>query len=193
MTDSITSKLQVIQDRVVSCVKCELHKTRTNTVFSRGNPEAKLMILGEGPGQEEDEQGLPFVGRSGKLLDATLKELGLDPNTDVYVCNAVKCRPPNNRKPTEQEIDTCSDYLSEQIKLVDPTVIIALGNSAVSALIPIEMGITKIHGKFFRRGKTFVVPIYHPSFILRNGTSGQIYEDFKADIRSAIDKAKEIP
>jgi uracil-DNA glycosylase len=183
--------LQILQEEVKNCGKCDLHKTRTNTVFARGNPAAALCFLGEGPGQEEDQQGLPFVGKSGQLLDQTLTQLGLDVEKDIYVCNAIKCRPPGNRKPTEAEIDTCFDFLDQQLKLVNPKVVVALGNSAVSALLPIEMGITKIRGKFFKRGKMWVMPAYHPSFILRNGSGGQVYQDFKDDLRLAIDRAKE--
>lgn len=184
--------LQLLQQEVTNCIKCDLHKTRTNTVFARGNPQASLCITGEGPGQEEDEQGLPFVGKSGKLLDQTLIELGLNIDTDIYVCNIVKCRPPNNRRPTDEEINHCIDYLDEQLKLVDPKVIVALGNTAISGLLPIDGGITKIHGKFFKRGKIWVVPVYHPSYVLRNGSSGPVFEDFKKDLQLAIDKSREI-
>jgi uracil-DNA glycosylase family 4 len=187
----MTRTLEILREEVKSCTKCELHATRTNTVFSRGNPEAALCIVGEAPGQEEDEQGTPFVGRSGKLLDEVLAQLGLDVSKDVYVCNVVKCRPPDNRKPSEGEVDTCSDFLSEQLSLVNPKVIVALGNSAVSGLIPIENGITKIHGKVFKRGKVPVIPVYHPSYVLRNGSSGQVFDDFKTDLQLAITKSKE--
>lgn len=183
--------LEVLQDEVSSCIKCDLHKTRTQTVFARGNPTSKLVIIGEGPGQEEDEQGLPFVGRSGKLLDDTLTLLGLDVATDIYVCNIVKCRPPNNRRPTDDEINCCIGYLDEQLAFVNPKVIVALGNTAVFNLIPVDGGITKIHGKLFKRGKIWVVPVYHPSFVLRNGSSGPIYEDFKNDLQTAINKSRE--
>jgi uracil-DNA glycosylase family 4 len=182
--------LEVIQDEVKACTKCELHKTRTNTVFARGNPAASICFVGEAPGQEEDEQGLPFVGKSGQLLDKTLIDLGVDIDKDIYVCNIIKCRPPNNRRPTDVEIDCCIDYLDEQLAIVSPQVIVALGNTAVSGLLPIEGGITKIHGKLFKRGKIWVIPVYHPSFIIRNGSSGQIYDDFKADIILALTKSK---
>jgi DNA polymerase len=191
MSDPIHTKLKIIQEQVAACSKCELHKNRKQTVFSRGNPLSYITICGESPGEEEDKSGLPFVGKSGKLLDQTLTQLGLDIDKDIYVCNAIKCRPPNNRKPTEVEIDTCFDFLEEQLKLVNPKVIVALGNSAVSALLPIEYGITKIHGQFFKRSKTLVMPAYHPSYVLRNGASGQVYDEFVADLKSAIDKTKD--
>lgn len=183
--------LDVIQDEVKSCTKCGLHATRTNTVFARGNPTAALCIVGEAPGEEEDTQGVPFVGRSGKLLDEVLSEAGLDVAKDIYVCNIIKCRPPGNRRPSDEEIDFCIDYLEDQLKAVKPKVIVALGNTAISGLLPLDGGITKIHGKFFKRGTIYVVPVYHPSYVLRNGTGGQIYADFKADLRIAIDKSRD--
>lgn len=191
MTDSVHTKLKVIQDTVASCVKCELSKTRTHTVFSRGNPLSYITICGESPGEEEDAQGVPFVGRSGKLLDEVLTEAGLDIAKDIYVCNIIKCRPPGNRRPSDEEIDFCIDYLEDQLKAVKPKVIVALGNTAISGLLPLDGGITKIHGKFFKRGTIYVVPVYHPSYVLRNGTGGQIYADFKADLRIAIDKSRD--
>lgn len=183
--------LKVIQDEVKSCTKCGLHATRTNTVFSRGNPQASICIVGEAPGEDEDLQGLPFVGRSGKLLDETLTSLGIDPTKDVYVCNIVKCRPPGNRKPTEEEVNFCIDFLEEQLKLLGPKIIVALGNTAVSSLLPVDFGITKIHGKFFKRNDTQVMPAYHPSYVLRSGGKGPVFDDFKKDLESAINKAKE--
>lgn len=189
---TIENKLKVLAEQVAGCVQCGLHATRTQTVFARGNPAAKLMISGEAPGMHEEERGLPFVGASGQLLDRTLIELGLDVANDIYVLNAIKCKPPNNRKPTEDELNACAHFFEEQIKLVSPKVIIALGNTAVSALLPIEAGITKIHGKFFKRGKVFIMPAYHPSYVLRNGGSGIVFEEFRADLKSAIQKVKEI-
>lgn len=183
--------LQVIQDEVRSCVKCSLHATRTNTVFSRGNPQASLCFVGEAPGEEEDLQGLPFVGRSGQLLDKTLTELGLDIANDIYVCNILKCRPPGNRRPTEEETNFCIDFLEEQLKIVSPKVIVALGSTAVNGLINTTYGITKIRGQFFKRRDTVVMPVYHPSYVLRNGSRGPVFEDFKKDLQAAILKSKE--
>lgn len=184
--------LEVIQDEVKSCTKCGLHAARINTVFSRGKPQASICIVGEAPGEDEDLQGLPFVGKSGKLLDETLTSLGIDPAKDIYVCNIVKCRPPGNRKPTEEEINFCIDFLEEQLKLVSPKIIIALGNTAVGGLLPIDYGITKIHGKFFKRGSIYVMPVYHPSFVLRNGSKGPVFDAFKKDLEVAINKSKEL-
>ncbi len=184
--------LQIIQDEVKSCTKCELHASRTNTVFSRGNPQATLCFVGEAPGEDEDLQGLPFVGRSGQLLDKTLTTLGLDVNKDIYVCNIIKCRPPNNRKPSNDEVDNCINYLEEQLSLINAKVIVGLGGTAIDNLIVTTSGITKIHGQFFKRKGKLVIPIYHPSYVLRNGSTGPVFEAFKKDLETAINKAKEL-
>ena len=184
--------LDIIRDEVKSCTKCGLHATRTNTVFSRGSAQATLCFVGEAPGEDEDLQGAPFVGRSGKLLDATLTSLGLNPANDIYVCNIIKCRPPGNRRPEETEVNSCIDFLEEQLKLVSPKVIVALGSTSIDSLMPANtLGITKIRGKFFKYNRTPLLPTYHPSYVLRNGGSGKVYDEFKADLESAINKAKE--
>lgn len=160
--------LPVIAAEVSSCTKCALAKTRTNTVFSRGNPEAKLCFIGEAPGADEDAQGIPFVGRAGQLLDRMIQAMGLDPQKDVYVCNIIKCRPPGNRRPEPEETDACIPYLHEQIAAVDPKVIVALGNTAVGTLLNTKLGITKVRGSWkLYRGKIPVMPTYHPSYLLR--------------------------
>jgi len=188
--------LDVIQEEVKSCTKCGLHVTRTNTVFSRGNPAASLCVLGEAPGQEEDEQGIPFVGRSGKLLDEVLTEVGLDVSKDIYVANIIKCQPPNNRKPTEEETNSCMPYLEEQLEVVNPKVIVTLGATATSALVLVENSMTKLRGKFYKHHTasktTLIMPTWHPSYVLRNGSTGKIYEEFKADLIAAINKSKEL-
>lgn len=187
MTDSIENKLKVIQEQVVVCTKCDLSKTRTNTVFARGNPRSYIMIVGEAAGHDEDISGKPFVGLSGKLLDKALVEVGLNPETDVYVCNIVKCRPPGNRKPSQDESDTCIDYLEEQINIINPQIILTLGNTATENLINTTFGVTKIHGKVFKRLSSKVIPMYHPSYILRNGGSNsEQYQEFLTDIKTAI-------
>ena len=187
--------LEVIQEEVKSCIKCGLHATRTNTVFSRGNPTATLCIVGEAPGEEEDLQGAPFVGRSGKLLDEVLTEAGLDVSKDVYVANIIKCRPPGNRKPTEEETNSCMSYLEEQLEVVAPKVIVSLGATATSSLVLVENSMTKLRGKFYRRhyidSTILVMPTWHPSYVLRNGSTGKVYDEFKADLIAAINKTKE--
>ena len=155
--------LPVVLSEVSSCTKCALHETRTNTVFSRGNPEAKLCFVGEAPGADEDAQGIPFVGRAGQLLDKMIQAMGLDPEKDVYVCNIIKCRPPGNRRPEPDEVATCIPYLHEQLAQIDPKVIVALGNTSVGTLLGTKLGITKVRGSWkLYRGKIPVMPTYHP-------------------------------
>lgn len=160
--------LSVLSATVASCTKCGLASSRTQTVFSRGNPEARLCFIGEAPGADEDAQGLPFVGRAGQLLDRMIGAMGLSPESDVYICNILKCRPPDNRRPEPQEIATCIPYLHEQLEVVRPRVIVALGNTAVAALLDTKLGITKLRGQWkLYRGSTLVMPTYHPSYLLR--------------------------
>jgi len=167
--------LTIVEAEVKSCQKCALGATRTNTVFARGNPEARLCFVGEAPGAEEDEQGRPFVGRAGQLLDKMIGAMGLDPEKDVYVCNIIKCRPPGNRRPEPAEIASCIPYLHEQLEKVNPHVMVALGNTAVAGLLGSKIGISKIRGQWkLYRGKTLLMPTYHPSYLLR--PSGQLAE-----------------
>lgn len=163
-------RLPVMQEEVASCTRCELSATRNKTVFARGNPNAKLVIVGEAPGADEDAQGLPFVGKAGQLLDKMISSMGLDPEKDVYVCNVIKCRPPGNRKPTPDEIAACLPYLQEQLSLTAPQVILAMGNTAVATLLQTTLGITKVRGQWkLYRGTTLLMPTYHPSYLLREG------------------------
>jgi uracil-DNA glycosylase family 4 len=161
-------RLPALALEVSTCTRCSLSSTRTQTVFSRGNPDAALCFIGEAPGADEDEQGLPFVGRAGQLLDRMIGAMGLSPAKDVYVCNILKCRPPGNRRPEPEEMAACFPYLHEQLALVEPRVIVALGNTAVGALLDTKMGITKVRGQWkLYRGRTLVMPTYHPSYLLR--------------------------
>ena len=165
---SSLERLPVLAREVSSCTKCGLSATRTQTVFSRGNAASRLCFVGEAPGADEDEQGIPFVGRAGQLLDRMIGAMGLDPERDVYVCNILKCRPPGNRRPEPEEMATCIPYLHEQLALVKPRVIVALGNTAVSALLDTKVGITKLRGQWkLYRGQTLLMPTYHPSYLLR--------------------------
>ena len=161
--------LPVLADEVRACTKCGLSTTRTNTVFARGNPAAKLCFVGEAPGADEDAQGLPFVGRAGQLLDKMIAAMGLSPEGDVYVCNIIKCRPPENRRPTPEETAACIPYLHDQLANVSPKVIVALGNTAVQALLDTKLGITKLRGQWKLYRGILVMPTYHPSYLLREG------------------------
>jgi len=152
------------------CRRCGLGAGRLQVVVSRGNPEARLMVIGEGPGAQEDEQGQPFVGRSGQLLDRMLESVGIDSNRDAYVCNIVKCRPPENRKPTALEMAACRPWLEQQIQLVDPAVILLAGATAVEGLLGIKGGITKLRGQWRQWEGRWLMPIFHPSYLLRNAS-----------------------
>ena len=163
----------------LGCVACELHETRTNVVFGSGAPDADVMIVGEGPGQQEDEQGLPFVGRSGQLLDSLLAEVGLARN-DVYIGNVVKCRPPRNRDPREDEIDACKGYLRRQIQLVDPAVVVTLGNFSTKLLLRTTTGITRMRGTAYEWWGRYLVPTFHPAAALRGGD--RVTDDIRADL-----------
>lgn len=149
------------------CHRCDLGATRTHAVVGRGNPQADLMIVGEGPGQNEDETGLPFVGKAGQLLDKILESVKLT-EADVFICNIVKCRPPDNRTPTQEEMDACRPYLMEQIRLVDPRIILLSGASAVRGLIGDKRGITKIRGEWIEWQGRLCMPVFHPAYLLRN-------------------------
>ncbi|MBF2006398.1 MAG: uracil-DNA glycosylase [Chlorogloeopsis fritschii C42_A2020_084] len=155
------------------CHRCELGKTRTHAVVGRGNLEAKIMVIGEAPGQNEDETGLPFVGRAGQLLEKILASVKLDTEKDVYICNVNKCRPPNNRVPTNEEMEACKPYLLEQIRLVDPKIILLTGATAVKGLTGDKRGITKIRGTWMEWEGRLCMPIFHPSYLLRN-PSGEV-------------------
>jgi DNA polymerase len=159
-------RLEQISRDVAACVRCPLHAARTQTVFARGNPDTDLMFVGEGPGAEEDAQGLPFVGKAGQLLDKMIVAMGYQP-ADVYIANIVKCRPPNNRKPEPAEMEACEGFLHEQIALVQPRVIVALGATAVEGLLKIG-GITRLRGSWrLYRGQVPVMPTFHPAYLLR--------------------------
>ncbi len=150
------------------CYRCDLGQNRTHAVIGRGNPQAPIMIVGEGPGQNEDETGLPFVGRAGQLLEKILASVKLDSEQDVYICNIVKCRPPGNRTPSLEEAEACKPYLLEQIRLVDPKIILLTGATAVRSLTGDKRGITKIRGEWIDWQGRLCMPIFHPAYLLRN-------------------------
>ena len=161
MTKNISS------DKNVSKVS-DLNNSINKIVVSRGNPFAKLMIIGEAPGAKEEEIGEPFVGRSGKLLDKLLQNAGIDINQDVYFCNVVKCRPPKNRRPTKIEIQENLPWLYQQIKLVNPSVIVLVGATALEAILKIKSRISILRGKWIDWEGKLVMPVFHPSYLLRN-------------------------
>jgi len=169
-TVSAYKSLEDVRQVALQCRACGLCQTRTNVVFADGNPQAKLMIIGEGPGQNEDLTGLPFVGRAGQLLDKILLSVNIDRKQDTYICNIVKCRPPQNRVPTREEAQTCRPFLEEQITFVKPEIILLAGATAVQHILQVKDPISKIRGKWFDYRGTRVMPIFHPSYLLRNDT-----------------------
>jgi uracil-DNA glycosylase family 4 len=160
--------LKALANHCHQCQRCGLAPTRTHVVVSRGNPQASIMIIGEGPGQQEDEQGKPFVGKSGQLLDKILAAVRFDSEKDVYICNVVKCRPPGNRTPTTDEVTACKGYLLEQIRLIDPKIILLTGTTAMKGLTGEKRGITKIRGQWIEWEGRLCMPIFHPAYLLRN-------------------------
>jgi len=175
------------------CQRCGLCQTRTNVVFCDGNPQAKLMIIGEGPGQREDETGLPFVGKAGQLLDKILASVEIDRQKDVYICNVVKCRPPQNRVPTKDEMELCSIYLDAQINFVKPKLVLLAGATAVQAVLQVKDPISRIRGKWLDfKNDAKVMPIFHPSYLLRNESKEVgspkwlMWQDIK-EVRRALD------
>ena len=179
--------LQVIQEDIGECTRCRLHKGRKTIVFGSGNPNAKLVFIGEGPGADEDEQGLPFVGRAGQLLtrmiDGTCERIGLPiRRPDVYICNVVKCRPPDNRAPELDEMEVCGQFLFRQVKAIQPKAICVLGGTAAKALLRPGVGITKLRGNWTEWGGIRVMPTYHPSYLLRGYNpegKRQAFDDLK--------------
>ena len=151
----------------LQCRGCGLWETRTHVVFGIGNPEAEILLIGEGPGQNEDEQGVPFVGRAGQLLDDMLAMIGLD-RTKVYIANVVKCRPPGNRDPLAEEQDACLGWLRRQASLIRPKLIVCLGRIAAKAIIRDDFRITADHGQWFSRIGVAMMAIYHPAALLRD-------------------------
>ena len=183
--------LPALATDAASCTKCPLHETRNSVVFGVGNTEADLMFIGEAPGADEDRQGEPFVGRAGQLLtDIIVKGMKLK-REDVYIANVLKCRPPGNRNPAADEVETCSPYLVRQIELIQPKVIVALGSFAAQMMLGTKIGITKLRGEFHpcsvpglrvlpHRKPPMVMPTYHPAYLLRNPAGkGDVWEDVK--------------
>ncbi len=165
---SDSKDLNELFTKIKDCTKCLLHKNRTNFVFGSGNPNADVMVIGEGPGAEEDKQGLPFVGRAGQLLTEILKAIKFS-RDEVYIANIVKCRPPENRTPFQDEMETCSPYLEKQIELIKPKLILCLGLTAAKGLLKKKESLTALRGKVFNyRNSIKVMVTFHPAALLRN-------------------------
>jgi DNA polymerase len=178
MSGDAVTRLNELKTAALGCTACRLAEGRLNVVFGDGNPLADVVFVGEAPGAREDEQGLPFVGPSGKLLEQLLGEIGLR-REDVYIANVVKCRPPKNRDPRPDEIDACKGYLREQLTLIDPKVVVTLGNFSSKLLLNTETGITRLRGTAYEWWGRYLVPTFHPAAALRG--SAQVLEDMQYD------------
>lgn len=169
---------QICED-LGDCHRCRLASGRKTIVFGQGNPHAELVFVGEGPGADEDKHGLPFVGRAGQLLNRMIQLIGMK-REDVYICNVVKCRPPENRTPLPDEIETCSPFLFRQIQAIHPRLVCCLGAPAVRTVLGIKEGITKIRGRYYDYGDMKALPTFHPAYILRNAREEKVLrEDFQ--------------
>jgi DNA polymerase len=165
----VFASFEVLELDALACTKCPLAERRTQVVFGAGDPSADLLFVGEGPGEQEDLQGIPFVGRAGKLLTTLIEGIGFDRDS-VYIANVVKCRPPGNRDPLPREIEACRPYLEGQIEFIAPLVVVTLGNFATKLLLQTNDGITKLRGQRFPfREHSVLIPTLHPSAVLRNG------------------------
>jgi len=171
--------LEPVEAEALSCVACRLHETRTKVVFGVGNPDARLMFIGEGPGRDEDLQGEPFVGRAGQLLTKIIQAMGYQ-REDVYIANAVKCRPPQNRDPQADEVAACRHFLMRQVALVEPEIIVLLGRSAVGAVLGLSAPLSRLRGTFRDWNGAQVMCTYHPAYLLRTPSAkGLVWEDMQ--------------
>jgi len=187
MAEELSEKerlLLEIRKEVENCRKCPLYKKRKKVVFGDGNPDSKLMVIGEAPGKEEDETGIPFVGRAGRLLRKLLKDTGLE---EFYITNVVKCRPPHNRTPLKKEIEACVPFLERQIALLKPSIILTLGNTAFKAVTGENHKLTDVRGKILKISQKVICPSFHPSFALRNKRAK---ESLTEDIKSLLSYLK---
>ncbi len=179
--DSTSDKqtLEEIKKEIGDCTRCKLHQGRTNIVFGEGNPEARLVFVGEGPGRDEDAQGKPFVGRAGQLLTKIINAMGLQ-RSDVYICNVVKCRPPGNRTPEQDEVATCQQFLFKQLRSIAPAVIVCLGSVAAQSVLKTKTKLGDLRGKFHAYGRAKLMVTYHPAALLRNpGFKKPLWEDMQ--------------
>jgi len=177
----LPNNLDKLKDTAQKCFLCQLSKGRKNVVFGEGNPKADLMFIGEGPGAVEDEMGRPFVGRSGELLTKIIETTLELKREDLYIANIVKCRPPMNRAPTEDEAKTCLPYLLKQIELIDPKIIVTLGSTGYKYLTgDLKSSISKIRGEIINYSNIILMPTFHPSFLLRNPSAKRyVFNDMK--------------
>lgn len=177
-----------LKENCLNCRKCGLCEVRSNVVFGVGNPCAKVMFIGEGPGRNEDLQGEPFVGAGGQLLDKYLAAVDLDRRTNIYIANIVKCRPPQNRDPLQEEQEACMDWLRNQTALLRPKIIVCLGRIAAMRIIKPDFKITREHGQFFKKGNIYMTATLHPAALLRNPAQKPAAFDDFLKLRDKIDE-----
>ena len=186
----LTGELAAVREELGDCTRCKLHKGRRNIVFGEGNPNAALVFVGEGPGQEEDEQGRPFVGAAGQLLtDIIVKGMRLN-REDVYICNIVKCRPPNNRNPEPDEVMACEPFLIKQLQAIKPKIIIGLGNVAVKTLLKTKEGITSLRGTWKTYQGIPFMPTFHPAYLLRTPSDKRLVWDDIKKVLAELEKLR---
>ncbi len=179
-------KLKTIEEKLQECRNCAISKSRTNLVFGAGNPDTRLMFIGEAPGRDEDLQGKPFVGRAGQLLTKIIESISLN-REEVYIANILKCRPPNNREPEPDEINNCEQFLKQQIEIIQPEIICALGRISAQALLKTKTTISKLRGIFSTYENIKFIPTFHPAYLLRNPDDKiKVWEDMKK-IKEALD------
>jgi len=180
-----------LKKEALKCRRCQLRENANGVVMGEGNLKNKIMLIGEGPGANEDRLGRPFVGRAGKLMDKILASVNLK-RKELYITNVIKCRPPGNRAPRQNEFEACVSILSSEIELIQPKVIVTLGSTATKYLINPEESITNVRGKWFKRGDLYVLPTFHPAYLLRNEKMKKYsWHDFKL-IKKAADRIKEL-
>lgn len=177
-----------LEESIKNCEKCKLCKTRKNIVFGSGNREANIMFIGEGPGADEDEMGMPFVGKAGKLMNKAFEGVGID-REKVYIANIVKCRPPQNRVPEKDEASACIDYLRNQVMLIKPKIIVLLGSTALKNILGEEYSITKVRGNFITKKDIIYIPTFHPAALLRDEAKKI---DFWKDLEEVVKEAKKL-
>lgn len=191
MTSDKAARWDELKSACENCTCCPLGATKTNTVFGAGNPDADLMFVGEAPGEQEDQTGIPFVGRAGQLFDKFLAAVDIK-REDVYIANMLKCRPPKNRDPLPAEQDMCIEYLREQVRLIKPRIIVCLGRISAMRLIKPDFKITAEHGVWFDKGQFKICAVYHPSLLLRDPRKREdMLRDMQA-IKAALDALPEV-
>ena len=187
--DDKAYKLSIVEGVANECRRCELCEGRTHVVFGDGSPDAKVLIVGEAPGKNEDLQGKPFVGAAGKYLDELLAIAGLE-REEVYIANVLKCRPPGNRNPKPEEIQACADYLREQTRIISPEYIVTLGNFATKFILRTDVGITRLRGTLQRAGRFKVFPVFHPAAAIYDRSKQPVLEDDFAKLGELLAKGE---